>query len=315
MQYVWIALAGLILIGAISALFTTFLLEYLQRLSKKKLPTLTNQFVEISDSKIHYSIEGAGPTLVLIHGLGASLYIWRLIAKRLAENFRVITIDLPGFGLSSKNPALDYGLDHQTRRLIETLDKLQIDEATLVGSSMGGALSLWVARENPKRFRNVVVMAPAVSSSLVPRLITPLQRAAPIVAPILAPLFYKTLNTHTMKLIASLVLHNRSILDEETVNAYLRPYLESEESIHTFWRAIELIRDRRLPSELKSLSSRVLVLWGERDRLVPRRVMAELVSVLPHAEFHTHKECGHHPMEDQPDWTIDEIRNFLRVKN
>lgn len=308
-HYFWFIVAAFMIMGLIGSGATYAILEYLQRLAKKSLPTLTNQFVEISDAKIHYTVDGSkdNPALVFIHGLGASLYIWRFIIAKLSENFRVITIDLPGFGLSSKDSKLDYGLDSQARRVVEALNQLQIEEATLVGSSMGGALALWIAHENPKRFRNVVAMAPATSPSLVPRFLLPLKHAA--------PLFYKTLNSHTMKIIASIVLHNRSVITEEAVGAYLRPYLESEESIHTFWRAIELIRDRRLPGEFKTLSSRVLVLWGEKDRLVPRRCMNELIDILPNKEFRTHENSGHHPMEDQPDWVIDQVERFLNVKN
>jgi pimeloyl-ACP methyl ester carboxylesterase len=304
-----------IAIGVVgSIIFTTVgiaVFNYLHNVSKRRLPKDANSWVEISDSKIHYRIDGKGPALVLIHGLGASLFIWRLVSDRLAQNFTVVTLDLPGFGLSSKDSSLDYGLDSQTRRIVEVLDALKIEEATLVGSSMGGALALWLARENPKRFKNVVALAPATSPSLVPRFVLPFNNALKNIA----PLVLRTMNTHTMKLMASLVLYNRSLLTEETINAYLRPYLEDKESINTFWRAIELVRDRRLPNEFDKVTSRVLVLWGERDRVVPRRCISELINILPYAEFRTHKECGHHPMEDQPDWVLGECERFLRVKN
>lgn len=308
------ALGAFVFLGLMSTFASFKLLDYLQKAARKRLPKREGSWVEISDSKIHYRIEGSGPVLVLLHGLGASLYIWRLVSARLAESFTVVTLDLPGFGLSSKNSQLDYGLDAQTKRIIEALDALKIQEATLVGSSMGGALALWLARENPKRFRNVVAMAPATSPSLVPRFILPFEMFAPI-SRIATPFVHKTFNTHTMRVLASRVLYNKSLLTEENVNEYLRPFLEDPQSIHTFWRAVELIRDRRLPGELKVLSSRVLVLWGEHDKLVPRRCMNELIDILPNKEFRTHKECGHHPMEDQPDWVIGEVERFLRVKN
>lgn len=314
MNLLWWALGAMVLMGLISTFASFKILDYLQSAARAALPKSEGSWIEVSDSKIHYQIEGNGPVLVLLHGLGASLFIWRLVSSRLAENFTVITIDLPGFGLSSKDSKLDYGLDAQTRRIIEALDSLQIEEATLVGSSMGGALALWLARENPKRFRNVIAMAPATSPSLVPRFILPFEKFAPIFMPA-APLVHKTFNAHTMKLLASRVLYNHSLLTEENIAAYLRPYLEDPESMHTFWRSVDLIRDRRLPSELKVVSSRVLILWGEHDKLVPRRCMTELIDILPNKEFRTHKECGHHPMEDQPDWVIGEVERFLRVKN
>ncbi len=313
MNLLWWALGAFVFFGLMSTFASFKALDYLQKVARARLPKQEGSWVEVSDSKIHYHSEGSGPVLVLLHGLGASLFIWRLVSSRLAENFTVVTIDLPGFGLSSKNSKLDYGLDAQTRRIIETLDALKIDEATLVGSSMGGALALWLARENPKRFRNVIAMAPATSPSLVPRFILPFESFAPFLKPA-APLVHKTFNAHTMKLLASRVLYNQSLLTEENIAAYLRPFLEDPESMHTFWRSVDLIRDRRLPSELNVVSSRVLILWGEHDKLVPRRCMTELIDILPNKEFRTHKECGHHPMEDQPDWVIAECERFLRVK-
>ncbi|MEZ4873623.1 MAG: alpha/beta fold hydrolase [Bdellovibrionales bacterium] len=80
-----------------------------------------------------------------MHGLGASVYIWRFIFKPLAKYFRVTALDLPGFGRSSK-PIADYGLDAQSDRLLTALDRLDIKTAHFVGSSMGGALSLWLAK-------------------------------------------------------------------------------------------------------------------------------------------------------------------------
>lgn len=313
MNLLWWAFGAVVFLGLTSTFASFKILDYLQKVARGRFAKHEGTWVDVSDAKIHYNIEGKGPVLVLIHGLGASLFIWRLVSSRLAENFTVVTIDLPGFGFSSKDSSLDYGLDAQTRRMIEALDALKIDEATLVGSSMGGALALWLARENPKRFRNVIAMAPATSPSLVPRFILPFETLAPIFRPA-APLVHKTFNSHTMKLLASRVLYNQSLLTDDAIAAYLRPFLEDPQSMHTFWRAVDLIRDRRLPSELKVVSSRVLILWGEHDKLVPRSCMTELLDILPNKEFRTHKECGHHPMEDQPDWVIAECERFLRVK-
>ena len=96
------------------------------------------RWAQMPFGRIHYLEAGTGPNLVLIHGLGASVFCWRLLIPLLAKKFRVIALDLSGFGLSDKRLDLEYGLDAQTARVEEFLASIKVDKFDVVGSSMGG---------------------------------------------------------------------------------------------------------------------------------------------------------------------------------
>lgn len=276
------------------------------RRSRRLLPPLeyrhASRVVDVGGVRVHALQAGAGPHVVLLHGIGASAFIWRFVIDRLAERFTVTALDLPGFGRSSKEPTLDYGLDAQASRVSQALTALGISHATLVGSSMGGAIALWLARSEPERFARVVAMAPATSPRLVPRGV---RRLA-----FLAPAAHVTLSPAVMRAILRRVFARRELIDPAVVGAYLEPYGEPA-SIRTFLAATALLADPRLPDALGTIRSQVLVLWGARDRLVPRRAIDELARHLPHSVLHVHPDAGHHPMEDEPEWCLSELEAFL----
>ncbi len=265
-----------------------------------------SQFIEIEDANIHYYKSGHGPHLILLHGIGASVYIWRFLMPYLAKQFTVIAMDLPGFGKSSKDALGDYGLDAQARRILQTLEKLEVRQAIVVGSSMGGALALWLAKLQPQRFSKIVALNPAADSRLVPKSVVHLRN--------IAPLFSKSLNRFTMRTILQRVVSRNELLSGEVIDAYLEPYRNSGDALRIVLAATALLADHRLPAELKDLKSDVLILWGEKDKMVPKRSVMLLVQTLPRATLFTHPQGGHHIMEDDPEWAAEKILEFLLSK-
>jgi len=259
----------------------------------------TTQYLDIGGETIHFARMGRGPELVLLHGIGASLFIWRFLIQRLAQHFTVTALDLPGFGRSQKSLDADYGLEAQADRLIRFFDRLGINQAYLVGSSMGGTLSLLLAKNHPQRFQKVAALAPATNPSIVPR------RLARIL--MRAPLTHKTLTPTTMRLILTRVISRHELIVPETVEAYLEPYLDQGVSVRTFLAAMELLGDPRLPACFSGLEPNVLLLYGAQDRLVSAGSLARLQQHLQHSNLVVHPTAGHHMMEDDPDWTFDHL--------
>ena len=266
------------------------------------IPDKDSGYVEVSDARLHYSKHGSGPVLVLIHGLGASSFIWRFVTPIWAEHFTVVTLDLPGFGRSSKALNVLYGLDAQARRAAEALTGLGIDEAILVGSSMGGAVALWMAHLWPRRFQKVAALAPATHPRLVPRWM-PLYRY-------LSPIARFALNKKTLRPFVVNAVGRPDIVTSEALDSYLEPFRDRNALKILLLSTTQLLRDARLPGDLRNLQSRVLLLYGEKDRVVPRALMTELQSVLPHVTLQTHPTAGHHSMEDEPGWVAREIAKF-----
>lgn len=261
-----------------------------------------SRFIEVDGVKLHYLQAGEGPDVVLLHGIGASVFIWRFLFPILQKRHRVTAIDIAGFGKSAKDVARDYGLDAQTDLLIKALRLIGVEKGHLVGSSMGGAIALWMAKREPEAFERVAVLAPATDAKLVSPFV---HKLAP-----LAPYFRVTMNRATMKRILGNVIARRELITEDVVDRYLEPFLDGA-SLRTFIAATSLLSDKRLPGDLVGVKSKVLVLWGERDLSVPRRSIDGLMTILPHAELHVHESGGHHIMEDEPAWIARHLEVFF----
>lgn len=268
-----------------------------------KTERVKGRFAQLSEGKIYYTKDGRGDFVIGIHGLGATHHIWDPIKERLKDRYQFITLDLMGFGHSDKDLSLSYGLDDQARRVIEFLDFLGVKEAVLLGSSMGGALSLWLAKLYPERFKKVVVISPATQPKLIPRGLS-------LLAP-MAPLARVTLNSLSMKLILRVIRTNRKTLTDDVVKTYLRPYREDSNTIKALFKATALITDYRLPNHLQGLRSDVLVIWPKKDRMVPFFVVENLCQILPSARLLIHEKGGHHLMEDDPDWLSERLVEFV----
>src|SRR5437870_6118061 len=100
--------------------------------------------------------EGAGPAVILVHGIAASLEFWRFTVGGLAERHRVVAVDLPGFGFSERGPVIPT-LEETADLLIAMLDELGIVSASFVGNSMGGLMALEVALRHPGRVDRLIL--------------------------------------------------------------------------------------------------------------------------------------------------------------
>lgn len=254
----------------------------------------------------HYVEVGRGPTLLLLHGIGANLLCWRGLWPLLSDHFQVIALDLPGFGRSSKHGS-GFGLDEQAERLEKFVAAKGIKTYHLVGNSMGANLALWLTARSPRSVLSLTVIAPATSPRLVP---LPLHGLAWLARP-LALLISRA----TIRWAHRRTVNNKSLVDQTRVTETWHTYGRNQEAIESFLRATWAIRDPRLRQALKTLPTEVLILWGENDSLVPRSVIDDLRATLPKAHVKIHPSGGHHLQEDEPSWVKNELDLFLGPKN
>ena len=115
------------------------------------------QTVLVHDQRIAYLDVGTGPPVILIHGFGGSMWQWEYQQHALSQHFRVITLDLPGSGLSDK-PEIDYRPDQMLDYFVGFMDGVKIPQATLVGNSMGAGLAIGMALAHPSRVDKLVLI-------------------------------------------------------------------------------------------------------------------------------------------------------------
>src|SRR5690606_27406680 len=107
-------------------------------------------FLIVDGVRLHYTDEGQGPVVVLIHGFGSSLEIWHQVIPALRGQHRVVAIDLKGFGWSSR-PEGNYSPTEQARLVLLAMDALGVEKADVVGHSWGASVSLALALQAPAR--------------------------------------------------------------------------------------------------------------------------------------------------------------------
>ena len=136
-------------------------LALLQGRPRNRQPVHQAEWLQAGDALLRTVRAGNGDTTVfLIHGFGESLFTWRAVVDPLAIRHRVVAVDLPGFGGSTK-PDASYALGPMTDRLSDFLDRWTAGPVVIVGHSMGGELAAALALARPDRIKAVVLIAPA----------------------------------------------------------------------------------------------------------------------------------------------------------
>lgn len=232
-------------------------------------------------------------TLVLLHGYGESLMAWRALFDPLATRYRVIAMDLPGFGLSDK-PRDGYDLPSQTERVSDFVRRHAHGPVVLVGHSMGGELAASVALAHPTLVAGLVLIDPAGAG--LASLPTSLPPAAQALAGAMTP--------------AVLPVHDPAWLSEPPPELRYAPEADPD------YRAAmsRTIRDfdfNGLDGRLAGLDKPVLLIWGGVDPTIPLATGRRMLAQLPHGCLQVVPNGLHRPHEAQPDLVLSYITQFL----
>lgn len=272
-----------------------------------------SQFVEIDDIAFHYKSQGSGePTMVLLHGFGASLYSWREVMPELAKNHLVFAYDRLAFGLTER-PTQWEGANPYTRsasltQLEQLLDTWEIDTPILVGNSAGGTLAIAYALTHPDAVRALILVSPAVGSGgntyakFGWLLQTPqMQR--------IGPLLVRSIQRSGLDLIEQ-AWHDPSKQPADTILLYTKP-LQAEYWDFALWQYSTAKDDAPLPLNLGDLNLPVLVITGDDDRIVPTQNSIEAAAKIPGASLVVIPDCGHVPQEECPAEFLSAVEQFL----
>ena len=263
-------------------------------------------FLEVEGVRLHLRDTGPrnAPAVLLLHGFGSSLHTWEDWARLLESDHRVVRLDLPGFGLTGPDPTGDYTDARSVRVLAALLDALGVRRASVVGSSMGGRIAWFFAATEPERVDKLVLMAPDGFAG-------PNREygKAPKVPTILRLLPY-VLPPRLLRASLAPAYGDPSVLTEEVFARYrdmlLAPGVRGAIVARTGQNALvdpePLLRRIRAPT---------LLVWGEKDAMVPFRNAADYVAALPESAVVSFPELGHVPHEEAPARSLEPVRAFL----
>lgn len=265
---------------------------------------------ETREGSICVSAAGAGPPVLMLHGLGATKVSFLPTLAALAPDHRAIAIDLPGFGDSDKPIRAAYDAPYFARTVIAVLDALEIDRAHLVGNSMGGRVALQVGLDDPDRVRRLGLLAPSLAW-LRGRPWAPLLK---LVEPRLG-----LIQPAPRPIVEAIVRRVVPGADEEWtaagIDEFLRTYLtpRGRSAFYTAARNIYLEEphgEGALWTRLPELRPPALFVWGWKDSLVPIGFEAHVRRALPESR-HLELDCGHVPQLESPKATHDALRQFF----
>jgi pimeloyl-ACP methyl ester carboxylesterase len=261
---------------------------------------------------------GAGPPVILLHGLGATSASMLPTLQALAVDHRVIAPDLPGFGDSGK-PVRRLHAGFQAAWLLALMDGLGVERAHLVGNSMGGRIAIEVALRAPDRVDRIVLFAPAVAM-LRPFRYFPLALARALL-PELAFLPLPLPRRLLVRGLRAIFARPERLADgwyESAIDEFVRVFASPRGRIALFSAARQIYLDpphgeRGFWTRLRALSRPALFLWGDRDPLVPASFARHVADALPTATSIVLDDCGHIPQYEHPATTHALVREFLRT--
>lgn len=262
----------------------------------------------VDGHRVGVTVQGAGEPVVLLHGIGRDRADWNGVLPVLARSFRVIAVDVEGFG---ESPAwgTTVTLASMARMVRTTVRSLgEHRPLRLVGNSMGGAVALRMVADDPEAFAGLVLLSPAGfgrDASIGLRLLT---------APLVGPALLRASSTEASRRLSAVLdrsdpalaalaaAASRRLRAGEARRAYLQVVhdLGAWRGIHQAWRddVLAALADSGVPT---------LVLWGDRDTVLPHAHLASVVQSVPHAVARSLPGVGHMPQLEDPERTAEEI--------
>lgn len=259
----------------------------------------------------------SAPPLLLVHGWTCHKFVWRHVLEALAPHFYLIAVDLLGHGESAAPPEGDYSIAAQGQRVLALADQLGLARFALMGHSMGGLISLYIASTlAPERVTHLIDVAGIVSGRATPRLI--LLNGALVLLPRLFPA-YIHVQRASMEYSPRLGKFGFRVwfadMDAQPYTAWAqdRHYATRPDACHARWKAGLATLQTNLSRRLANISAPTLIVFGARDGAISTREGALVAANVPNSRFLLFEGCGHFPMLEQPERFIAAICAFLKA--
>lgn len=268
----------------------------------------TSRRIRTPDWDIHYHDAGAGAPVVLLHGSGPGASGWSNFAPNiaaLAANFRVLAVDVPGWGESQ---AVDPTRADSVGAVLQLLDSLDIDAAALVGNSMGGMIALAAAVHAPDRVTRVVTMG--APGPFEPSLFAPAGISEGFKVLLGG---YHDPSPDRIRELVEIMTYDSSVASEETIRDRAAAAAHRDDHRANFLAGIS--REGFLPAstadQLMTITAPTLIVHGRDDRVVPIENALRLCALIPDSRAYLINRCGHWAQLEHADEFNRVVAGFL----
>ena len=274
-----------------------------------------SEFIDIDGMQVHIvrstkcANSASVKTIVLLHGTSASLHTWQGWTEALSAEYCVVSMDLPGFGLTGPfvNKTTEYTSANYASFVIEVLDKLNLDKVILAGNSLGGKIAWRMAALYPERVSKLILVN-AVGYPATPKSIPIGFRLASY--PALKPILRNILPRNVVKKSILSVYADDSKVDDALVDRYYDLSLRAgnRSALSDRLREFDNVEDQ---AQIKQLALPTLIMWGAKDDLIPVENAELFHQDIPNSQLQIFDNLGHVPHEEDPVTSVAVVKAFL----
>lgn len=279
-----------------------------------KYGTPPSKFLVLSDgTRVHYRDRGPrdAPVIIMLHGSDSSLFDWEPWSKSLSDEFQVVTLDLPGHGLTGATLTADYSEQGMAKLVRDFADKLGLKRFAIIGHSMGGGVAARFTEMYPDRVTRLVVVD---------------GHTAGMMANGRLPFVWRLARTPVVNKVL-LKLTPRAAVEEGLNKAVVRKAMLTNDVIDRFWdflrmegtRPATLIRfnvksDTYVRDHAHTITIPTLILWGGEDHFIPVAAARVWAKAIPNSRLIIYPATGHIPVEEVPEKSAADTRAFLKMR-
>ena len=262
--------------------------------------------MNVGDTRLHVRDSGpkSAPAVILIHGFGSSLHTWEPWAQALQSDHRVIRFDLPGSGLSEPDPTGRYDDERTMDLIVALMDRLGVANAAFIGNSIGGRMAWKFAALHPDQATKLVLVSPDGFAS------KGFEYGKKPKVPVMAHAMRYILPRAFLRSSLAPAYGNPALLTEEVVDRYYELMLAPGSRSALIARMEQTVLPDPVPL-LRQIQVPVLLVWGEKDGMIPAANAADYLRDLPQARLVTFPALGHVPHEELPEQSLVPVRAFL----
>jgi pimeloyl-ACP methyl ester carboxylesterase len=269
-----------------------------------------SKFMPIMGMQVHYRDEGVATDtlpLILLHGMSSSLNTWDSVVIDLKSHKRVISLDLPGFGLTGPSPENAYNFPYYSKFIDSFATRLKIKRFILVGNSMGGAISWNYALHNPARLAKMVLIDAAgypkvgESGSLGFTI-----ASTPVINNLM---LYVTPKSLVRKSLETVYFDQSRVTDAQVERFHDVAIREGNREV-----ALQIFKGSFHSDykRIKEIKTPTLVLWGEEDNLISIHNWDNFIRDIKGSKGDVYENVGHVPMEEVPGKVAASILGFVK---